>query len=156
MQSPGWQPTMCDLMSDLVICLEKYGHTRHWMSWYQLSLNSINQTCRLLVGNTSKHLKLPCLDVTPEQWSLPHLKNPNIFTPESARDHTWHQMSLQIPGVIKCSTQTQHNLIPFSFSSYINLYIHKPLRKIKVTIRNHQADSWLYVWLAVWYDDLKV
>ena len=35
-------------------------------------------------------------------------------------------------------------------------YPHKPLRKIKVTICNHQADSPLYVWPDVGSGDLKV
>ena len=35
-------------------------------------------------------------------------------------------------------------------------YLHKPLRKIKVTICNHQADSPLYVWIDVWPGDLQV
>ena len=35
-------------------------------------------------------------------------------------------------------------------------YPHKPLRKIKVTICNYQADSPLYVWPDVWSDDLQV
>ena len=35
-------------------------------------------------------------------------------------------------------------------------YPHKPLRKIKVTICNHQADSPLYVWTDVWSGDWKV
>ena len=33
---------------------------------------------------------------------------------------------------------------------------HKPLRKIEVIIRNHQADSPLCVWPDVWSDDLQV
>ena len=38
----------------------------------------------------------------------------------------------------------------------IHTYPHKPLRKIKVTICNHQADSPLYVWPDVRSGDLKV
>ena len=35
-------------------------------------------------------------------------------------------------------------------------YLHKPLKKIKVTLCNHKADSLLYVWLDVWSGDLQV
>ena len=35
-------------------------------------------------------------------------------------------------------------------------YPHKPPRKTKVTICNHQADSPLYVWPNVWSGDLQV
>ena len=35
-------------------------------------------------------------------------------------------------------------------------YPHKPQKKIKVTICNHQADSPLYVWPDVWSGDLQV
>ena len=64
--------------------LEKYCHTGHWMIQYKPNI---------VVG------------------SVLHLKNPNIFTPECAYDHTWYQMSLQRPGVIKCSTQPYSILI---------------------------------------------
>ena len=39
-------------------------------------------------------------------------------------------------------------------SMLIDTYPHKALRKIKVTICNHQADSQLYVWLDVWSGEL--
>ena len=35
-------------------------------------------------------------------------------------------------------------------------YSYKPLRKIKVTICNHQVNSPLYVWPGIWYCDLQV
>ena len=41
-------------------------------------------------------------------------------------------------------------------SMLTHTYPHKPLRKIEVTICNHQADSPLCVWPNVWSDDLKV
>ena len=37
-----------------------------------------------------------------------------------------------------------------------HIYPHKPLRKIKVTICNYQADSPLFVWPDVWSGDLQV
>ena len=41
-------------------------------------------------------------------------------------------------------------------SMLIHTYKHKPLRKNKVTICNHQAGSPFYVWLDVWPGDLQV
>ena len=41
-------------------------------------------------------------------------------------------------------------------SMLTHIYPHKPLRKIEVTICNHQADSPLYVWPNVWSGDLQV
>ena len=38
---------------------------------------------------------------------------------------------------------------------FTHTYPHKPLRKIKVTICNHQADNPLYVWPDVWASDLQ-
>ena len=39
-------------------------------------------------------------------------------------------------------------------SMFGHTYPHKPLRKIKMTICNHQTDSPLYVWSDVWPGDL--
>ena len=36
------------------------------------------------------------------------------------------------------------------------IYPHKPLRKIKMTVWNHQADRPLYVWPDIWSGDLQV
>ena len=41
-------------------------------------------------------------------------------------------------------------------SMLTHTYPHKPLRKIKVIICNHQADSPFYVWSDVWFGDLQV
>ena len=41
-------------------------------------------------------------------------------------------------------------------SMLTHTYPCKPLRKIEVTICNHQADSLLYMWPDVWPDDLQV
>ena len=41
-------------------------------------------------------------------------------------------------------------------SMFTHTYPHKHLRKIKVTICSHQADSPLYVWPDVWSGDLQV
>ena len=41
-------------------------------------------------------------------------------------------------------------------SMLTHIYPHKPLRKIEVTICNHQADSPLCVWPDVWSGDLQV
>ena len=41
-------------------------------------------------------------------------------------------------------------------STLIHIYTHKPLRKIKVTLCNHQADISLYVWPNVWFGELQV
>ena len=41
-------------------------------------------------------------------------------------------------------------------SMLTQIYPHKPLRKIEVTICNHQADSLLSVWPNVWSGDLQV
>ena len=41
-------------------------------------------------------------------------------------------------------------------SMLIHTYPLKPLRKNEVAIRNHQADSQIYVWPDVWSDDLQV
>ena len=38
---------------------------------------------------------------------------------------------------------------------FTHTYPHKPLRKIKVTICNHQADIPLYVWPDVWSGDVQ-
>ena len=40
-------------------------------------------------------------------------------------------------------------------SMLTHTYPHKPPRKTKVTLYNHQADSPLYVWPDVWSDDLE-
>ena len=42
------------------------------------------------------------------------------------------------------------------YSMLTHVYPHKPLRKIELTICNHQADSPLYVLPDVWCDDLQV
>ena len=57
------------------------------------------------------------------------------------------------------STPNASKLISFradEVSVLTHTYPHKPLRKIKVTICNHQADKPLYVWPDVWSGDLQV
>ena len=61
-------------------------------------------------------------------------------------------MSLLRPGVIKQPQPLGGDKV--SMLTYT--YPHKPLRKIKVTICNRQADSPLYVWPDVWSGDLQV
>ena len=41
-------------------------------------------------------------------------------------------------------------------SMFNHTYPHKPLREIKVTICDHQADSSVYVWTDVWPGDSQV
>ena len=62
-----------------------------------------------------------------------------------------------------CTFIMYHNWISFFFtlggdkvSTLAHTYPHKPLRKIKVIICNHQAGSPLYVWSGVWSDDMQV
>ena len=45
---------------------------------------------------------------------------------------------------------------PYKVGMLTHTYPHKPLRKIKVTICNHQADSAVQVWPDVWSGDLQV
>ena len=73
----------------------------------------------------------------------------------------WNNYDQHLPGGIKGGRE----LFEYKFrylprgdkvSMLTHTYPHKPLRKIKVTTYNHQADSRLYVWPDVWSGDLQV
>ena len=75
---------------------------------------------------------------------------------------------LPFPSVVSAPSRPfllLHNMYAFLFilhpggykvSMLTHTYPHKPMRKIKVTICNHQTDSPLYVGPDVWSGDLQV
>ena len=62
------------------------------------------------------------------------------------------EISFRVGENRKCPIPLRGNKV----SLLTHTYPHKPLRKIKVTMRNHQVDSPFYVWPDVRSGDLQV
>ena len=68
----------------------------------------------------------------------------------------WMDLSVDHFPVIQFSGFNIYPLGTDKVSILAHTYPHKPLKKIKMTICNHQADSPLHVWPDVWSGDLQV
>ena len=102
MQSPGWQPTLCDLMSDLVICKfiqSMVIHDTECPYWDQVSYNtnpymqsSVHFMCDLMSDLViCKFRKLFSHDTTCPYWDQVLLNNtnqtkPNIYIPTQSTE----------------------------------------------------------------------